>query len=50
VLLALMLPVSLLISESANETVSNALFSSTFASDLYNNNPLLLLFDRLIAF
>jgi uncharacterized membrane protein required for colicin V production len=50
VLLALILPISLLISESANEAVSNALFSSIFAGDLYNNNPLLLPIENLIAF
>jgi hypothetical protein len=49
VLLALMLPVSLFIGESANAMVSNALFSSMFAGELYNKNPLLLLADGVIA-
>jgi uncharacterized membrane protein required for colicin V production len=48
-LLALMLPVSLFISESANAAVSDALFSSMFAGELYNNNPLLLPFDGLLT-
>ena len=43
VLLALILPVSLLIGESANAAVSNELFASIFAGGLYNNNPLLIL-------
>ncbi|MDR2296126.1 MAG: CvpA family protein [Clostridiales Family XIII bacterium] len=43
VLLALILPVSLLISESANAAVSDMLFASAFAGKLYNGNPLLLL-------
>ncbi|MDR2771815.1 MAG: CvpA family protein [Clostridiales Family XIII bacterium] len=50
VLLALILPVSLLISEPANTAVSNALFASMFAGELYNNNPLLLLIGNLLAF
>jgi uncharacterized membrane protein required for colicin V production len=49
VILALILPVSLLVGESANAVVSDALFSSMFAGDLYNNNPLLLFTDRLTA-
>jgi uncharacterized membrane protein required for colicin V production len=49
VLLALILPLSLLVGESANAFVSDALFSSMFAGELYANNPLLLLTDRLIA-
>jgi hypothetical protein len=48
VILALILPVSLLVGESANAVVSDALFSSMFAGDMYNNNPLLLFTDRLI--
>jgi uncharacterized membrane protein required for colicin V production len=47
VLLALVLPVSLLIGESANAAVSNALFSSMVAGELYDNNPLLLLVNGL---
>jgi uncharacterized membrane protein required for colicin V production len=49
VLLALLLPISLLVSESANAAVANALFASMFAGELYNNNPLLLLIDGLLA-
>ncbi|MDR1245759.1 MAG: CvpA family protein [Clostridiales Family XIII bacterium] len=49
VLLALILPVSLFVGESANAVVSDALFSSMFAGELYANNPLLLLTDRLIG-
>jgi uncharacterized membrane protein required for colicin V production len=49
VLLALILPVSLLISESANAAVSNALFSSMFAGELYNNNPLLFFVGDLLS-
>jgi uncharacterized membrane protein required for colicin V production len=49
VLLALMLPVSLLVGDSANAAVSEALFASMFAGDLYENNPLLLLTDGLVA-
>jgi uncharacterized membrane protein required for colicin V production len=49
VILALILPVSLFVGESANAIVSDALFSSMFAGELYANNPLLLLTDRLIG-
>jgi uncharacterized membrane protein required for colicin V production len=49
VLLALILPVSLLISESANATVSNALFSSMFAGRIYDSNPLLLPIGGLLS-
>jgi uncharacterized membrane protein required for colicin V production len=43
VLLAAILPVSLVIGKEANSFVEDALFSSMFARDLYNNNPLLFL-------
>jgi uncharacterized membrane protein required for colicin V production len=48
-MLEFILPVSLLVGESANAFVSDALFSSMFAGDLYSNNPLLLFTDRLIT-
>jgi hypothetical protein len=50
VLLALILPLSLLIGESANKMVSDALFSSIFAGELYDNNPLLMLAGGFLKF
>jgi hypothetical protein len=41
VMLAAILPVSLVIGREANGFIEDALFSSMFARELYNNNPLL---------
>jgi uncharacterized membrane protein required for colicin V production len=50
VVLALILPLSMFISEGANAFVSDALFSSMFARDLYNNNLLLLILNSFLTF
>jgi uncharacterized membrane protein required for colicin V production len=47
VVLAFMMPLSLLISPALNGFLSNALFSSMFAVNLYNNNPILFVWDSL---
>jgi uncharacterized membrane protein required for colicin V production len=50
VFLALILPVSLFISRPANEFVESTLFSSIFARDMYDNNPLLLIAANFLNF
>ncbi|MDR0570843.1 MAG: CvpA family protein [Clostridiales Family XIII bacterium] len=50
ILLALILPVSLFISESARTFMEDALFSSIYAKDLHNNNLLLLAIKDLFHF
>ncbi|MDR3242536.1 MAG: CvpA family protein [Clostridiales Family XIII bacterium] len=49
VVFAFMMPLSLLISPALNEFLSNTLFSSTFAGDIYNHNPILLVWDSLAS-
>jgi uncharacterized membrane protein required for colicin V production len=50
VVLALIMPLSLLISKDANVFVSDSLFSSIFAGDLYDNNLLLLILNDFLKF
>jgi uncharacterized membrane protein required for colicin V production len=49
IILALMLPVSLMISQSAHATLEGALFASMFARDLYENNLILAMLSEALV-